>query len=167
MHKNWPSGKSKKDQSLKDVNKIISLISELRSFKSELNINPGSFTEISTQNLDKNTIKFINNNDVVLMKLGRINHFHKKDLVKSSVSMVISGEIYKVYFDGNVDLNLIKSNLIKKKQKYLNELDNISKRLYNKGFVDRAPKDIVEQERKNSNNIENNIKKISLTIENL
>jgi len=81
--------------------------------------------------------------------------------------MVISGEIFKVYFDGDVDLKLIKSNLIKKQEKYQKELDGISKRLSNKGFIDRAPKDIVDQEKTNYNNLEKDIKKISLTIESL
>ncbi|NCX86853.1 MAG: hypothetical protein EBX05_08715 [Rhodobacteraceae bacterium] len=85
--------------------------------------------------------------------------------IKSAASMVISGEIYKIYFDENVDLDLIKSNLLKKQEKYQNELNSISKRLSNKGFVDRAPKEIVEQEKTNYNNLENDIKKISLTIE--
>jgi len=39
--------------------------------------------------------------------------------------------------------------------------------LANKGFVDRAPKDIVDQEKNNYNNLENDIKKISVTIESL
>ena len=47
------------------------------------------------------------------------------------------------------------------------EADKISKRLSNKGFVDRAPKDIVEQEKSNYNNLENDIKKISTTVKNL
>ena len=81
--------------------------------------------------------------------------------------MVISGEIFKVYFDGDVDLKLIKSNLIKRQEKYQKELDGISKRLSNKGFIDRAPKDIVDQEKTNYNNLEKDIKKISLTIESL
>ena len=46
-------------------------------------------------------------------------------------------------------------------------MDKISKRLANKGFVDRAPKDIVDQEKNNYNNLENDIKKISITIESL
>lgn len=81
--------------------------------------------------------------------------------------MVISGEIFKVYFDGDVDLKLIKTNLINRQEKYQKELDGISKRLSNKGFIDRAPKDIVDQEKTNYNNLEKDIKKISLTIESL
>ena len=46
-------------------------------------------------------------------------------------------------------------------------MDKISQRLSNKGFVQRAPKDIVQQEKTNYNNLKNDIKKISLTIESL
>jgi valyl-tRNA synthetase len=165
MYSNWPNDEAKKDQSSIDVQKIIDIISDLRSFKNELNVSPGSFTDISIKNLNKDSQKFIKDNETVLKKLGRINKFHNEDLDKSAASMVISGEVYKIYFDENVDLDLIKSNLLKKQEKYQNELNTISKRLSNKGFVDRAPKEIVEQEKTNYNNLENDIKKISLTIE--
>ncbi|WP_440937854.1 valine--tRNA ligase [Candidatus Pelagibacter sp.] len=167
MYHNWPSGEIKIDQSQKDVEKIIDIISELRSFKNELNVSPGSFTTISISNLSKETKKFVNDNSTVLKKLGRVNDFLENDQNKSSGSMVISGEIYKVYFDENVNLSLIKENLVKKQSKLKEEADKILTRLSNKGFVDRAPKDIVEQEKSNYNNLENDIKKLSLTIESL
>ena len=40
----------------------------------------------------------------------------------------------------------------------------ISQRLENKSFVDRAPKEIVEQEKTNYNNLKNDVDKISVTI---
>ena len=57
--------------------------------------------------------------------------------------------------------------MINRQEKYQKELDGISKRLSNRGFIDRAPKDIVDQEKTNYNNLEKDIKKISLTIESL
>ena len=58
-------------------------------------------------------------------------------------------------------------NLLKRQNKYQEEMDKISQRLSNKGFVQRAPKDIVQQEKTNYSNLKNDIKKISLTIESL
>ena len=46
-------------------------------------------------------------------------------------------------------------------------MDKISQRLNNKGFVQRAPKYIVQQEKINYSNLKNDIKKISFTIESL
>ena len=95
------------------------------------------------------------------------NNFFDKDQEKPSATLVISGDIFKIYFDENVDLNLIKENLVKRQNKYQEEMDKISQRLSNKGFTDRAPKNIVEQEKTNYSNLKNDIKKISLTIESL
>ncbi len=167
MYKNWPTGKIKKDQSLKEVEKIIKIISELRSFKNELNVSPGSFVDVAINKIAKKNKSLVNNNDVILKKLGRINNFFDKEQDKPSATLVISGDIFKIYFDENVDLNLIKENLQKRQNKYQDELDKISQRLSNKGFTDRAPKNIVEQEKTNYSSLKDNIKKISLTIESL
>ena len=107
------------------------------------------------------------NNEIIIKKLGRINNFFKKDQNKPAASLIISGDLFKIYFDENVDLSLIKENLQKRQTKYQDELDKISQRLSNKGFIDRAPKNIVEQEKTNYSNLKNDIKKISLTIESL
>ena len=109
----------------------------------------------------------MDNKEIILKKLGRINNFFEKDQDRPSATLVISGDIFKIYFDENVDLSLIKENLLKRQTKYQDELNKISQRLSNKGFVDRAPKNIVEQEKTNYSNLKNDIKKISLTIESL
>jgi valyl-tRNA synthetase len=114
----------------------------------------------------KNRI-LMKNNEIILKKLGRINNLHDMDQNKPSATMVISGDIFQIYFDENVDLNLIKENLIKRQNKYQEEMDKISQRLSNKGFTQRAPKNIVEQEKTNYSNLKDDIKKISSTIESL
>ena len=91
----------------------------------------------------------------------------EKDLNKSSATIVIDGDLFKLYFEENVDLNLIKENLINKQRKYEDEMDKINSRLKNKDFVNRAPKHIVDQEKTNYNNLKNDISKILLTIESL
>jgi len=167
MLANWPSGKSKKNQNYKEVEKMINIISEIRSFKNELSVSPGSFIDISISKINKKNQSFLSNNEIVLKKLGRINNFYSKDQNKPSAALMVSGDLFKIYFDENVDLNLIKDNLTKRQNKHKEEMDKISQRLSNKGFVDRAPKNIVEQEKTNYNNLKNDIEKISLTIESL
>jgi len=167
MLTNWPSGKPKKDHNSKEVDKMINIISQIRSFKNELNVSPGSFIDIFIGKINKKNQSFLTKNENILKKLGRINNFYKKDQNKPSATMMISGDIFKIYFDENVDLNLIKENLAKKQSKHKEEMNKISARLANKGFVDRAPKNIVQQERINYNNLKNDFEKISLTIKSL
>ena len=167
MLSNWISGKSKKDSDYDQVNKIIDIVSNLRSFKNELNVSPGSFVDISIHNIKKNNKSFVLNNDVIIKKLGRINNLFDKDQNKASASLIISGDMFKIYFDENVDLSTIKENLLNRQNKYKVEMDKISQRLNNKSFIQRAPKDIVQQEKNNYSNLKKDIEKISLTIESL
>jgi len=167
MLTNWPSGNFVKDSSTEQVEKIISIISELRSFKNELSVSPGSFIDISIEGINKKEQLFFLENEIILKKLGRINNLFDKDLDKPAPTLMVLGELFKVYFAEDVDLKLIKENLTNRQNKYQQEMDKISKRLDNKGFVDRAPKDIVDQEKNNYNNLENDIKRIRITIESL
>ncbi len=164
MLKNWLSGEINRDSSTEQVENIINIISEIRSFKNELNVNPGSFIDVSISNINKNQKDFINTNEIILKKLGRINSILDKDLDKPAATMVVSGDLFKIYFDKDVDLKLIKENLTNKQSRLEQEMNKISQRLENKSFVDRAPKEIVEQEKNNYNNLKNDIEKISVTI---
>jgi valyl-tRNA synthetase len=164
MLANWPSGEISKDSSTEQVVKIINIISEIRSFKNELNVSPGSFIDMSINSINEEQKLFINNNEIILKKLGRINNIMNDDLDQPAATMVVSGDLFKIYFDNDVDLNLIKENLTNKQNRINEEMKKISQRLDNKSFVDRAPKEIVEQEKTNYNNLKNDIDKILVTI---
>ena len=68
MLKNWLSGEINKDSSTKQVENIINIISEIRSFKNELNVSPSSFIDVSISNINKNQKDFINTNEIILKK---------------------------------------------------------------------------------------------------
>jgi len=165
MYVNWiKDNKTQKDKEITDVNQVIDLISRIRSFKNELSVSPGSFIDISVQSVSKNKQNLFLNNEIMLKKLGRINSIFTKDSANESATLIISGEIFKIYFDKSVDLDLIKDNLSKKHSKLSKELESISKKLDNKSFVERAPKHIVEQEKNTYNELKSDIDKINLTI---
>ena len=164
MLTNWPAGKINKDATTQQVENIISIISEIRSFNNELNVGPGSFIDMSINNINEKQKKFINENEVILKKLGRINNIFIDELDKPAATMVVAGDLFKIYFDKDVDLKLIKENLTNKQNRIQDEMKKISQRLENKSFIDRAPKEIVEQEKTNYNNLKNDIDKILVTI---
>ena len=167
MHSNWINGKAKKDKDYANVEKIIEIVSTIRSFKNEINVSPGSFIDISLSKIGKSKKDFFVKNEGIVKKLGRINNFSNKDLDKPSATIIIDGDLFKIYFDQDVDLKTIKDNLVQKQDRYSKEMNSIDARLKNKNFVERAPKHIVEQEKNNYNNLKNDINKISITIKNL
>ena len=167
MYANWTDEKAVKSNDTEEVSSMIEIITSIRSFKNEIGVKPGAYIDISLANTNKNTQDFFNKNEVVLKKLGRISNILNKDQDKSSASLIIKGELYKMYFEQDVDLKTIKDTLIKKHSKIKSEMDKINTRLSNKNFSDRAPKEIIEQEKTNFNNLEKDAKKLQLTLENL
>ena len=87
MLANWPSGELEKDSSNNQVKKIISIVSELRSFKNELSVSPGSFIDISIETVSKKEQSFFIDNEIILKKLGRIRNLHNKDLDKPAATL--------------------------------------------------------------------------------
>jgi valyl-tRNA synthetase len=68
-------------------------------------------------------------NEIILKKLGRINNILSDDLDKPAATMVVSGDLFKIYFDKDVDLKLIKENLTSKQNRIQEEMNKISQRL--------------------------------------
>ncbi len=167
MYANWTDEKVVKSNDTEEVSSMIEIITSIRSFKNEIGVKPGTYIDISLANTNKNTQDFFNKNEVVLKKLGRISNILNEDQDKSSASLIIKGELYKMYFEQDVDLKTIKDTLTKKHLKIKTEMDKINTRLSNKNFSDRAPKEIIDQEKTNFNNLEKDAKKLQLTIENL
>ncbi len=167
MLKNWSEASSNKDKDSDEVNEIIEFVSSIRSFKNEIEISPGSFVKILVNKINPEIKKFIENNSNTLKKIGRINEFVTEDIKKPSANLVIKGEIFKIYFDEDVDLSKIKETLLNKKNKIEKEMDKINTRLNNKSFIERAPTDIVEQEKSNFINLEKDVNKLNYTLESL
>tara|TARA_Y100000590_G_C15528024_1_gene942061 strand:- start:33 stop:1085 length:1053 start_codon:yes stop_codon:yes gene_type:complete len=167
MFANWSQDKGKTDKSHLEVNKIIDFISSIRSFKNELGVPPGSFIEVSIEKTNIEIKKLLNNNKTILMKLGRIKNLSSKDLNKSSASLILDGEQFKIYFDEHIDLNRVKDTLQKKLDKLNKEMDKINQRLANKNFVEKAPNELIDQAKTNFNNLKKDVRKIQLTLENL
>ena len=167
MLKNWSEASTNKDKDSDEVNEIIEFVSSIRSFKNEIEISPGSFVKILVNKINPEIKKFIENNSNTLKKIGRINEFVTEDIKKPSANLVIKGEIFKIYFDEDVDLSKIKETLLNKKNKIEKEMDKINTRLNNKSFIERAPNDIVEQEKSNFINLEKDVNKLNYTLESL
>ena len=167
MFANWLDEKGKTDKSHLEVNKIIEFITTIRSFKNELGVPPGSLIELSLEKTNNEIKYFFDKNKTILMKLGRIKNLLNKDLNKSSASLILDGELFKIYFDEDVNLNRVKDTLQKKLDKLNKEMDKINQRLVNNNFVEKAPKELINQERTNFNNLEKDVKKLQLTLETL
>jgi len=167
MLANWSEDHLEKSIDHEDVSNLIDIITSIRSFKNELLVSPGSLIDISIQHCGKDVGNFFKTNEITLKKLGRINSILNKDIKKPSASLIIKGDLFKLYFDQDVDLSQIKKTLTNRQNKIKEEMNKIEIRLNNKNFADKAPKNIIEQEKTNFANLKKDANKIQLTLENL
>ena len=74
----------------------------------------------------------------------KTNAVDKKEFAKSFSGIISDLEVYLPFKD-YVNINALKDRLTKDLKKVHIELENLNNRLSNKNFVDKAPKDIVDE----------------------
>ena len=140
---------------------IIDLIKNIRSTKVDLNVSPGSFIDISISELNSNKKSIINDNLSVFKRIGRVSNIAHEGLNKNGIKIIVGGETIILYFDQNLDLNEQKQK-ISNKVKYLDQkINEINKKLKNKSFLENAPKQIVEKEKKALTDYKIELKKLN------
>ena len=110
----------------------------------------------------KNFKNIIKNNLEIIKRLGRIKEIDfAKDINESVIKTVMVDENIRIQFDSDINLQDQKSIQIKKQQEILNKILISEKKLDNIGFVQNAPKNIVESEREMLSNYKNDLEKIN------
>ena len=143
---------------LEEIEKVKELISGIRNIRGELNISPSKKVKgyyISGEEFIKNNLDYI-------CRLANLLSFQEKDdkvtgkLVKDYIAKT---EIF-LDIEGVVDIEGEKKRLNKEIQKIKKELDRIEKKLQNESFLKKAPKEVVEKEKKKREEFIEKLKKV-------
>ncbi|MDC2991199.1 valine--tRNA ligase, partial [Prochlorococcus sp. AH-736-F23] len=150
----WPTQENKfvdnkLDNSFQQLFEIIRLIRNLRA---ELGLKPSEKVPvylISDNNELIDFLKILVDDIQTLTKSSEVfifkpNAVDKKEFAKSFSGIISDLEVY-LPFQDFVNIDALKERLNKDLTKVTIELDNLNKRLSNKNFVDKAPKDIVDE----------------------
>ncbi len=150
----WPTQENKfvdnkLDNSFQQLFEIIRLIRNLRA---ELGLKPSQKVPVYLISDNDELINFLKNlvDDIqTLTKSSEVfifktNAVDKKEFAKSFSGIIGDLEVY-LPFQDFVNIDALKERLNKDLKKVTIELENLNKRLSNKNFVDKAPKDIVEE----------------------
>jgi valyl-tRNA synthetase len=149
MFKDWNILKySNFNKSYNKIDWLINLVTSIRSTKVDLNVSPGSFIDISTNELNLEKTNIIDNNLSVFKRLGRVSNVSSSELGKKGVKIIVGGETITLYFDQNLDLNEQKQKIFNKVKDLDQRIIGINRKLKNKSFLKNAPKQIVQKEKK-------------------
>ena len=146
----WPNYKNqnKFNKNQTNINKIIELISNIRSAKSELNITPKLFCDLSFLEKSGKLNKLINDNLDLVKQIGRVSRItkNKKDN-KNSIDILVLKEKISLEFNEDVDLASQKHRIQKKIENLKKQIDNLNNKLKNKAYLKNAPKEIVQNDK--------------------
>ena len=136
------------NKSYKKIDWLIDLVANIRSTKVDLNVSPGSFIDISTNELNPEKTSIIDDNLSLFKRLGRVSNVSSSELNNNGVKIIVDGETVTLYFDQNLDLNEQKQKIFKKAKDLDQKIIGINGKLKNKSFLRNAPKQIVQKEKK-------------------
>jgi valyl-tRNA synthetase len=135
----WPELKKyKEDKKTQEEFQIIkNIIAEIRKFKNENKIDPAKFIECLI--ISKKYDKLINTQSPIIEKLARVKNLRTGEKLNTKIHL----PNIKIYL--NVDIKKSNEKEIANLRSYIKSLEN---KLNNEKFVDNAPTEIVEQEKK-------------------
>ncbi|MBP57255.1 MAG: valine--tRNA ligase [Rhodobiaceae bacterium] len=127
-----------------EINDLIEIISNIRSIRVELNIKPKEELIIEVTN-NSEALK-INNLEFYLSKIANISNINEvSDFSDKSANFTVNGSRFSLLIPASIDLTTELSRVVKEEEKLEKEINSISNRLKNKDFIDKAPKEVVEE----------------------
>ncbi|MCK4463644.1 MAG: class I tRNA ligase family protein, partial [Candidatus Omnitrophica bacterium] len=153
MITNWPNMQkqfiSKKIDNEMEV--LISVIQAVRNLRATWHIEPMKEVDICIKVKKKKDLALINENKAYINKLACIKNISTSNKLKkprhSAVTVKGDIEIF-LPLEGIIDLKKEKNRLKKKLGEISNLLKGIEEKLKNKNFISKAPKQVVEKEKK-------------------
>ncbi len=145
----WPEPIHNELTSTNSIDLIIKIISSIRSLRVEKNIPQNAKIDILLKNADEHKREIIKNNKSLITNLAKINNitFVSEELTQSEnfIISTIDELVLMIPLDGLIDTEAEKNRLNKELSNINNEIDQISKRLNNQIFMDKAPSNVVEE----------------------
>jgi valyl-tRNA synthetase len=133
-----------------ETNWVMNFILGVRRIRGEMNIAPGKPLPVLLQNGSLADLQSLNNNQLYLQKLGRLNSITwltPNDNAPESAMALIGEMKILIPMAGLIDKEAELARLEKEIQKINNDLPRVEGKLNNPAFVDKAPPEVIDKEK--------------------
>jgi valyl-tRNA synthetase len=127
---------------------LMSVITGIRNVRGEMNIAPSLALRVLIVSEDRSTRKVIESHQDLLINLARLGSLTVQDAgrrPKSSATAVVDNASIFVDLEGIIDFDKETQRLAKEITKLNAELIVLGRKLENKGFLSKAPADVIEK----------------------
>ncbi|MEM7524446.1 MAG: class I tRNA ligase family protein, partial [Pseudomonadota bacterium] len=149
IHADWPAyGAEMIDAAAEaEMAWVISLIEQVRSVRSEMNVSPGAKLPLTLVDLDDVARGRLARNAPLIQRLARIEAMSDGAAGKGAVTLTLDGAVMALPLAGIVDVAAETARLNKALAKAAKEIGGIKGKLSNEKFLAKAPDEVIEEQR--------------------
>ena len=149
MEANWPSYKGLGDAKADtEIQWVISIISEIRSVRAEMNISGGLKIPCVLVGAGQESRRIAAAWENEIIRLARLSSISFEGRVPRASAQIVLGEAtVALPLEGVIDFSIETARLTKEQDRIEKELAAISGRLGNPSFVAKAPEDVLIETR--------------------
>ena len=150
VSESWPSfdGAFDAPDAREEMEWVIDLVSEVRSIRSDLGVPAGDKVPLTLVDADKTGRHRLERHTEVIVRLARLERARAEaDAPDGSISTVVSGASIALTIADLIDVGEARTRLDKEIKTLEKDIGGIEKKLANPKFVEKAPAEIVEENR--------------------
>ncbi len=165
----WPVADASREdaQAREQMDTLIAVITKVRNIRSEMNIPPGSRLKLFIGTTDEPVQWLIEQNAEQIKRLARVEEINVAaalPAMQSAARDIVSGIEIGVPLEGLIDIAKERERITKEITRKESEANGMKSRLDNPSFVERAPREVVEQTRERHGELTAEIEKLRATL---
>jgi valyl-tRNA synthetase len=161
----WPKAKAYNEQILKEASIAFDIISNIRNTRNAKQISPKTTLKLAIKTTSANTYKQF---DAIIKKLANVEEISfVQEKVDNAVSFIINADEFFIPLEGEIDAEKERANILKELEYTKGFLNSVLKKLSNEKFVNNAPAQVLENEKKKQADAEAKIKTLEESLANL
>ncbi len=131
-----------------EIGWVVDLVTEIRSARSETNVPAGAQIPLVLVSPSADVQARVSRWGDIVRRMARLSEITSAEKApKSSVQLLVRGEVAALPLEGIVDLAAERARLGKETQKIDADVAKIDAKLGNADFLKRAPEEVVEEQR--------------------
>ena len=154
----------------KDMQALIDLIVSIRNVRAQWNIGPQQKIECFLTTDTSNLKELLKNSSGMIQSLGRLEKItieNKSSQTKNIASGIVNNIKFAIPLGNIIDIEKEKKRIATLIEENDRASNGISQRLKNKGFVDKAPKEVVEKDRERLKTLKTKTEELKIIISTL
>ena len=149
IHASWPKIDIPTKANTRDADKLIQIISAIRSARAELNVPIKSMINIKYTANQTKLSEIFNDYEQTISSIANIDKFEIFDgkRLEGDIQIIVNDEIFYLSLLGIIDFKEESGRLIKNLAKVNKEIEKVTNKLNSDNFIENAPKNIISEQK--------------------